>query len=349
MAMAAASSEEEQEDEAFLACLASPCELHCSSSHWGRGISQAHFASPSFRSVSWRTQEKIPFFSLMCFLPCRGYGIRNWLLSKARKARSLGRLLSSAWYGGLMSDRADAQGCCACSFTAQSLSFLPREEFRFHFLFSSMFCVLHSLLEGDFMDFVVHSQHFHSHFPVAPASSRVGWAALLLLLVGLCLCETLIRSETCKSARNLQIVRRVLPFSILEGTELLGASFGLWEQRKPAPVCLPEAPFRAQCKRTSFSSAHVGKLSLNSLSLSFVSFSQRVGISSSRRCAILILHRVLCATNPRSLMRFPRRIASKQSSSSCFLSVRKGTAGCEEMNVVESSEHKEFHSLRRRK
>jgi hypothetical protein len=90
-----------------------------------------------------------------------------------------------------------------------------------------------------------------------------------------------------------------------------------------------------------------------SLSPSFVSFSHRLGISSSRRSAILILHRVLFAINPRSLMRFPRRIASKQasnlSSSSCFLSARKVRTECEEINVVESSEHEEFHSLRRRK
>ncbi len=40
MAMAAASSEEEEEeeedDEVLLACLASPCELHCSSSYCGQ-------------------------------------------------------------------------------------------------------------------------------------------------------------------------------------------------------------------------------------------------------------------------------------------------------------------------
>ncbi len=200
----------------------------------------------------------------MCFLPCRGYGIRNWLLAK------LGRSVACR-------PVPDMEGWWATELTRKVVALVPSPlnlflfflagSFRFLFLFSSTFCVLHSLLEGDFMDFVVHSQHFHSHFPVAPASSRVGWAALLLLMLGLCLYETLIRSEICKSARNLQFVRRVLPFSMLEGTELLGASFSLWEQRKPAPVCLPRAPFRAQSKRTSFSSAHVRKLSLNSLPL----------------------------------------------------------------------------------
>jgi hypothetical protein len=47
----------------------------------------------------------------------------------------------------------------------------------------------------------------------------------------------------------------------------LSASESSGSLRLSAPVCLPRAPFRAQSKRTSFSSAHVRNLSLNSFSL----------------------------------------------------------------------------------
>jgi len=272
MAMAAASSdeeeEEEEEDEALLACLVSPCELHCSSSHCGqRNFARAfRFSKLQIGVLFEGSKKKSLFFRWCAFFRAEDTGFATGCYQR------LGRSVASR-------PVPDMEGWLATELTRKVVALVPSPlslflfflagSFRFLFLFSSTFCVLHSLLEGDFMDFVVHSQHFHSHFPFAPASSRVGWAALLLLLLllDLCLRETLITSETCKSARNVQFFRRVLPFSMLEGTELLGASFGLWEQRKPAPVCLPRAPFRAQSKRTSFSSAHVRNLSLNSLSL----------------------------------------------------------------------------------
>jgi hypothetical protein len=65
MAMAAASSEEEEEEEeeheALLACLASPCELHCSSSHCGQRNFPSAFRFSKLQIGVLKEARKNPF------------------------------------------------------------------------------------------------------------------------------------------------------------------------------------------------------------------------------------------------------------------------------------------------